>query len=216
MNKWDADDESVRMRSSRWESQMRITVDTSRLSFSTLSTVTWVGLESTLHTDTWESRISRPCGLVAKTPHRRKRVCRQTYKRPRGEHAVLTSENYRVSPCGLEAITSPGRRTRESSIGGCVVSSLSVNLRESWRENIRLLPHWTGHRAQESNQSHSHLHEGERERHTYTAATEVVSVASPLFSRDAARCCLSVAAPRVRPLGARAREIQNSLIPQQS
>ena len=55
----------------------------------------------------------------------------------------------------------------------------------------------------------------ERERHAYTAATEVVSVASPLFSRDAAKCCRSVAAPRVRLLGARAREIQISLIRQQ-
>ena len=65
-----------------------------------------------------------------------------------------------------------------------------------------------------SNQSLSDLHERESERHTYTAATEVVSVASPLFSRDTARCCRAVAAPRVRPLGARAREIQITLIPQ--
>ena len=92
-------------------------------------------MESTLHTDTWESHISRPCGLVANTPHRRMRVCRQTYKRPRGEHAVLTSESYRVSPCGLEAITSPGWRTSKKPA------------------QVVLLPRWTGHRSQESNQS---------------------------------------------------------------
>ena len=65
--------------------------------------------------------------------------------------------------------------------------------------------HW----ALESNPvSLSHLHEGERERHKYTAATEVVSIASQLFSRDAARCCRAVAAPRGWPLRARAREFQ--------
>ena len=66
----------------------------------------------------------------------------------------------------------------------------------------------------ETNQSLSHLYEGERERHNYTTTTEVVSVASQLFRRDAARCCRAVAEPWVRPRGARAREILITLIPQ--
>ena len=77
--------------------------------------------------------------------------------------------------------------------------------RERERVHFRLLDdrHW----AQESKSVSLSFTRG-RERYTYTAATEVVSVASPLFSRDAARCCRAVAAPRVRPLGAQAREIQ--------
>ena len=38
-------------------------------------------------------------------------------------------------------------------------------------------------------------------------------MASSLFNRDAARCCRSETAPRVRLLGARAREIHITLIP---
>ena len=161
-------------------------------------------MESTVHTEKWEGRISRPCGLVKRALRTDdERVCCKMYKQPRGEHAVQSKERvYLVRVTMLPRGEHAARATTEYHQHKRSRGELAVRtLRESWREHIRLLPRWTVTGALVKSVSLSHLHEGERERHTYTAATEVVSVASPLFSRDAARCCRAVAAPRVDRLG---------------
>ena len=139
------------------------------------------------------------------------------YKRPRGEHAVQSKERvYLVRVTMRSHGEHAAWATTEYHQHKRSRGELAVRNWERVGESTSvffLVESVTG--VLVKSVSLSFTWGRERQRTTYTAATEVVSVASPLFSRGAARCCRAVAAPRVRPLGARAREIQITLIPQQ-
>ena len=106
-------------------------------------------VESTLHTEKWESRISRPCGLEASTLY------------SQGSECTLWE-----SPCGLVASTPHGRRPSITGRKRSRGELAEITLRESWREHIRLLPRWTGHRGA-CQISLSLIYMRERERHTH-------------------------------------------------